>query len=152
MRFLSGFSRGSAAPPPPPTPLESSKFDPLSPLKEEKGGYFDVFSTLPTLSAIPHPIDEESESDNAALDVVADMLYRSCWPLGWVPFKQVESDQWMEEVILGVSIRAEDGTVRSCPAEHDGLRDFEHGVGLLHATTAMKITCKSVEYMVKFYL
>ena len=69
-----------------------------------------------------------------------------------MPFKQVDSDQWIDEVVLGVSIRSEGGSVRSCPADHDGLAEFEIGVGLLHATVALKFTCKAVEYMVKYYL
>lgn len=107
----------------------------------------------PSLSDVTDlSIPEESDSDNAALDVVADMLYRSCWPLGWMPFRQVESDQWLEEVMLGVSIRSEGGSVRSCPAEHEGLAEFEAGIGALHANCAIKFTCKAVEYMVRYYL
>lgn len=117
---------------------------------ETKASYGDLSLDLPVVLAIKE--EDLVDSDNAALDVVADMLYRSCWPLGWMPYKQVESDQWLEEVILGVSIRSEDGNVRSCPAEHDGLTEFEIGVGLLHATVAIKFTCKAVEYMVKYHL
>lgn len=113
-----------------------------TPMPEEKEGFDD----LPILEC-----NDEAE-DNAAIDVVADMLYRSCWPLGWMPFQQVDSEQWIDEVILGVSIRTESGQVRSCPAEHEGLREFEAAVGLLHATVALKFTCKAVEYMVKYFL
>lgn len=116
-----------------------------TPMPEEK----EVMDDLPTL---PKLDAGEEDEDNAAIDVVADMLYRSCWPLGWMPFQQVESEQWIDEVILGVSIRTDSGHVRSCPAEHDGLRTFEVAIELLHATVALKFTCKAVEYMVKYYL
>lgn len=125
----------------PPSPTEEVEEKDV--LKEKDGSLADI----PTLS-----ITQDVESDNAALDVVADMLYRACWPLGWIPFQQVESEQWLDEVVLGVSIRGDSGTVRSCPAEHEGLRMFEAGVAMLHATVAIKFTCKAVEYMVKYYL
>jgi hypothetical protein len=136
MGLLNRFRRPAPVPVAPPSPLSFTD-------TEAKLSFVDI----PTLA-----IREESEEDNAALDVVADMLYRSCWPLGWMPFKQVESDQWIDEVVLGVSIRADGGSVRSCPPEHDGLSEFEIGVGALHATVAIKFTCKAVEYMVKYYL
>lgn len=140
MRLLSRLRRTS--------PAQAVLLEP-SPIEEKDE---DVFDTIPVLVKFDDDDLEGDEADNAALDVVADMLYRSCWPLGWMPFKQVESEQWLDEVVLGVSIRSDDGVVRSCPAEHEGLREFEEGVGMLHATVALKFTCKAVEYMVKYYL
>ena len=92
------------------------------------------------------------ESEYAALDVVADMIYRTCWPLGWMPFQQVDAEQWIDEVILGVSIRSEDGIMRSCPAEHPGLNDFEIAMERLNAAVCMKMTSRSVEFMNRFHM
>lgn len=58
----------------------------------------------------------------------------------------------MDEVVLGISVRSEGGTMRSCPADHEGLRDFEDAVALLNASCAMKFTCRAVEYMNKYHI
>ena len=97
-------------------------------------------------------LNRDQESDYAALDVVADMIYRTCWPLGWMPFQQVDAEQWMEEVVLGVSIRSDHGVMRSCPAEHPGLHEFEVAMEYLNAAVAMKFTCRSVEFMNRFHV
>ena len=103
------------------------------------------FGDLPVLN-------RDQESDYAALDVVADMIYRTCWPLGWMPFQQVDAEQWIDEVVLGVSIRSDYGVMRSCPAEHPGLHDFETAMEILNAAVAMKFTCRSVEFMNRFHV
>jgi hypothetical protein len=103
------------------------------------------FDGLPVLT-------RDQESDYAALDVVADMIYRTCWPLGWMPFQQVDAEQWIDEVVLGVSIRSDYGVMRSCPAEHPGLLDFEKAMEYLNAAVAMKYTCRSVEFMNRFHV
>lgn len=103
------------------------------------------FDGLPVLT-------RDQESDYAALDVVADMIYRTCWPLGWMPFQQVDAEQWIDEVVLGVSIRSDYGVMRSCPAEHPGLHDFEKAMEYLNAAVAMKYTCRSVEFMNRFHV
>jgi hypothetical protein len=90
-----------------------------------------------------YPLDE----DPNALDVMVDMLYRTCWPLGWVPAQQVASEDWTDEVILGISIRSYNSTVQSCPEAHDGFRAFENAVSSFGVRAAVKMSSKAVEYI-----
>lgn len=113
-------------------------------------------SIPPPSPSITPSISEKSDlaihEDPEALDVVADMLFRTCWPLGWVPIQQVESAAWTDEVVLGVSIRAEDGTMRSSPMAHSGMAEFEQGVAGLNARVALKMRCRAVEYTMKNHM
>jgi hypothetical protein len=128
-------------------------------------GLFDRFKKAQPIELAASPTEEidekaahgiadtsDTDSDHAALDVVADMIYRTCWPLGWMPFQQVDAEQWIDEVVLGVSIRSDYGVMRSCPAEHPGLLDFEKAMEYLNAAVAMKYTCRSVEFMNRFHV
>jgi hypothetical protein len=40
-----------------------------------------------------------------AVDVMADMIYRNCWPEGWFT-PAVDSSEWSDEVITGVCLRS----------------------------------------------
>jgi hypothetical protein len=86
-----------------------------------------------------------------AVDVMADMIYRSCWPEGWfVPAP--EPSEWSGEVITGVTLRSKYGSVRSCPAEHPGFAAFEHAIVQLNARIAIKLQCKAVDVAMKNYM
>jgi hypothetical protein len=106
----------------------------------------------PALSIDEKLDDYFIQEDSEALDVVADMLYRKCRPLGWVPDEQIHSDDWTDEVVLGVSVRTGNGSMRSCPINHDGMATFEDALMDLKVTAAVKMRSRAVEYTFKHFV
>jgi hypothetical protein len=86
-----------------------------------------------------------------AVDVMADMIYRSCYPEGWFT-TPVDSSMWSDEVITGVTLRSKYGSVRSCPGEHPGFAAFEHAIVQLNARIAIKLQSKAVDVAMKNYM
>ena len=86
-----------------------------------------------------------------AVDVMADMIYRSCYPEGWFT-TPVDSSMWSDEVITGVTLRSKYGSVRSCPGEHPGFAAFEHDIVQLNARIAIKLQSKAVDVAMKNYM
>jgi hypothetical protein len=86
-----------------------------------------------------------------AVDVMADMIYRECWPLGWFT-SPVEISDWSDEVITGVCLRSKYGSVRSCPSEHPGFAAFEEAIVKLNARIAVKLQSKAVDVAMKNYM
>jgi hypothetical protein len=86
-----------------------------------------------------------------AVDVMADMTYRSCWAEGWFT-NAIEPSDWSDEVITGVTLRSKYGSVRSCPGEHPGFAAFEQAVVKLNAKIAIKLRSKAVDVAMKNYM
>jgi hypothetical protein len=110
--------------------------------------------------ATPDVDDDEKTSDYTpqinpltldAVDVMADMIYRSCWPEGWFTIAP-EPSEWVDEVITGVTLRSKYGSVRSCPGEHPGFAAFEEAVVKLNTRIAMKLRSKAVDVAMKNYM
>lgn len=86
-----------------------------------------------------------------AVDVMADMVYRSCYPKGWF-LPAPDPSVWSDEVITGVTLRSKHGGVRSCPGEHPGFVAFEHAFVQLNARIAIKLQSKAVDVAMKHYM
>ena len=86
-----------------------------------------------------------------AVDVMADMIYRSCYPEGWFQPAPEPSD-WSDEVITGVTLRSKYGSIRSCPGEHPGFAAFEHAIVQLNAKIAIKLQSKAVDVAMKNFM
>lgn len=91
----------------------------------------------------PHILD--------AVDVMADMVYRNCWPLGWFS-NPIEPEKWSDEVVTGVCLRSKYGSVRSCPGNHPGFAEFEEAIIGLNAKVAIKLQSKAVEVAMKNFM
>jgi hypothetical protein len=124
----------------------------LNPFKRSQAPAIESPAESPAPSFNEKLDDYFLQEDSEALDVVADMLYRKCWPLGWVPAEQIHSEDWTDEVILGVSVRTANGSMRSCPMNHDGMHDFEEAAMSLKVTSAVKMRSRSVEYTFKHFV
>lgn len=128
-------------------------------------GLFSKFRKSKTVAEEPVVAgdDEKAESDIAsttphlnpltldAVDVMADMIYRECWPLGWFT-SPIQASEWSDEVITGVCLRSKYGSVRSCPSEHPGFADFEGAIVKLNARIALKLQSKAVDVAMKNYM
>jgi hypothetical protein len=86
-----------------------------------------------------------------AVDVMADMIYRNCWPEGWFT-PSVDPSDWSDEVVTGVCLRSKYGSVRSCPSEHPGFAAFESAIVSLNARIAIKLQSKAVDVAMKNYM
>ena len=86
-----------------------------------------------------------------AVDVMADMIYRNCWPEGWFT-PAVDPSDWSDEVVTGVCLRSKYGSVRSCPGEHPGFAAFEEAIVKLNARIAIKLQSKAVDVAMKNYM
>jgi ribosome-associated translation inhibitor RaiA len=86
-----------------------------------------------------------------AVDVMADMVYRSCYPEGWF-LPPPDPSVWSNEVITGVTLRSKHGSIRSCPGEHPGFAAFEHAIVQLNARIAIKLQSKAVDVAMKDYM
>lgn len=109
-----------------------------------------VESTSPSISI--EKLDYFDGEETEALDVVADMLYRSCLPLGWLPAEQVDTEDWTDEVTLGIVIKTSNGAMRACPVAHDGMVQFEDAAISLKVAAAIKLRSRAVEYMFKHFM
>lgn len=125
--------RKSAPPPPSPEPTPSAE--------DEKPSLTSPNASVQAL--VPLSLD--------AVDVMADMIYRNCWPLGWFA-PPVEAEKWLDQVVTGVCLRSKHGSVRSCPSEHPGFATFEEAVVKLNARVAIKLQSKSVEVAMRNFM
>lgn len=130
-------------------------------------GLFSKFrKSAPAVEATPAPApvddneNEKADHDNDpkihpltldAVDVMADMIYRNCWPLGWFT-PPIEPNRWSDEVVTGVCLRSKYGSVRSCPSEHPGFAAFEEAVVKLNARIAIKLQSKAVEVAMRNFM
>jgi len=105
-------------------------------------------TTMRSLSTLPPQINPLTLD---AVDVMADMTYRSCWAEGWFT-DAIEPSDWSDEIITGVTLRSKYGSVRSCPGEHPGFAAFEQAVVKLNAKVAIKLRSKAVDVAMKNYM
>lgn len=118
---------------------------------------------ITSATVTPDDAEDENEKDESsgsakvepptlyAVDVMADMIYRSCWPLGWFSIP-VDAEKWSDQVITGVCLRSKYGSVRSCPGQHPGFAVFEEAVVKLNAKIAIKLQSKAVEAAMKYFM
>lgn len=132
------FSKFRKSAPPPPT--DEAATTGAAGSDDEKA---NMASPNASVQALPLSLD--------AVDVMADMIYRTCWPLGWFS-PAVDPEKWSDEVITGVTLRSKYGSVRSCPSEHPGFAAFEEAVTKLNARVAIKLQSKSVEVAMRNFM
>lgn len=102
---------------------------------------------LSTLEAKPESSDghQTGTPDGSphldALDVMADMIYRTGCTLGYFHYDQ--------QLITGVCIRSKYGHIRSSPPAEPRFLEFERAVAALNAKVVAKIWCKPVEVVMR---
>lgn len=85
-----------------------------------------------------------NEQSLGAVDVMADMLFRSGLSKGWFNMPEVPSEEWTDHIVTGVGIKSKYGVVRCCPP-HAGLGEFARGIEQLNAKVAVKMQSKAVD-------
>lgn len=88
----------------------------------------------------------ESNRQDAALDAMADKLYREGQALGY--FHSCDT----HAVSTGLCLRSKHGGVQCSPPEEPGLRSMSHVVSTLKVRVAMKMSCESVDLIVRWIM
>ncbi|KAL7418822.1 hypothetical protein Q5752_006506 [Cryptotrichosporon argae] len=113
----------------------------------------DAAPTAPAPAPVVTPPTDLTANELSvdALDLMADLIYRSCWAAGWFEPPPAAHD-WSDEVVTGVTIRSKHGVVRSSPCDHPGFATFERAVDALNARIAIKMHSKAVDIVFRNYL
>ncbi len=120
----------------------------------------DETSSPPEKSAI-EPRGNKSNDDrpasinNDALDIIAEGIFRSGWSQhDWFVLPEIEPEDWTEgsEIITGVAIRSQSGSIRSFPSGHPGFQRFEDAVAKMSVKVAIKMCSTAIESAIRRYM